>query len=451
MKYKYKSLFIFLLLISLISISSCNANKKVEKSETNRKEITIYILCSKVASRYSFALGSYDGVQVNPVYFDDNLEKLQNRLNLELMVGEGPDVVCTTDDRTTDIVKSVYKLASSNTLIDLNPFMNADKKYKEADYNKIIMNSGIYNAKRFFIPRLYAVPALITTKEKLDVNDINISGNRWSWEDFLNTCKNFMITRKDKRQALIFDYEGKLLIDLIANSKTQFIDYSSKVTKFNTRDFISLLKDYKDYIYPVTMTDTESNENALLADDNLAVMRNIQETGDPLTYMALDGYLGMMDGNANQDQKNSEAYILPSYGNGDIYGLPREMFGITSRCKYKQAAYDFIQNLVKSTNINIGHSPIAGVAVYKPLFNLSLEAAAGKVPLTDIGMHPNRALNGNEKIFFGIVPEVSDFRMNDETVNEMITSSVDKYIKGSITAEQAANEIDRKAKLFLNE
>jgi len=443
MKFNHKPLLIFIILISFIFNSSCNETKLVKKSEVGKKELTIYYCFEKKVSDFNhdYALGSYDGIKINPVYFDQDLEKLQNQLNVELMVGEGPDVICT-EDYSFDIIKSVYKLATSNILIDLNPYIKVDKTYKPSDYNNVIMNSGIYNGKRFFLPRLYNIPLLTSTKKKLEANNINISGNSWSWEDMISTCKNFINSRKDKHQALIFDKRNELIINLISNSKTKFIDYSSKVTKFNTQNFISLLKDYKNYIYQVTLKDTESNENALLADDNLVVMRNNPEgMGDSLTYL-----------DTTRAQNNDEAYLLPSYGNGGIYGVPREMYGITSKCKYKQAAYDFIQNNVKSTNIDITKVWINGAAVYKPLSDRSMEVAEGKKPfIPQAGIYINRILNSDEKNIFDKISNVSEFRLNDNTVNDMITSTVDKYIKGSITAEQAASELDRKVKLFLNE
>jgi len=440
-KYKYKHLVIFLILISFIFNTSCSGGKKFKESEAGKKEITIYILCSKDASRYSFAWGSYDGIKVNPVYFNNDLEKLQNELYVELMVAEGPDVVCTTDDRTTNIVKSVYKLANSNTFIDLNPYIKADKTYKASDYNKLIMDSGIFNGKRLFIPRLYDVPALTTTKEKLEENNIKISGDRWSWEEMISVCKKFINDKKDKRQALIFDTDNQLFIDMVANSRIGFIDFETKSTKFNSLDFVNLLKDYKNYIYPAIMKDNNSNEKALEADSNLSIIKSSPTLGDPLDYV---DYMG--------DEKNAIPFLLPSYGNGDVIGVAREMFGITSKCKYKQAAYDFIQNIVKSTYMNIGVMPLEGVPVYKPLFNEKMGAVEGKVKLTVIGMHPTRVLNSYEDNFFNIISDnVSEVRLNDKTINDMITSAVDKYIRGSITAEQASIEIDRKAKLFLNE
>jgi len=438
MKLIGKYLFLFLVLSSLTLNSSCGVTKQNTKLVEGKKEIVIYSLLPKGPSDYliEFALGHYDGIQVTQVYFDDNLEKLQNQLKVELMVGEGPDVVCT-NILSRSIISSVYKLANSNIFIDLDPYLKADKTYKQSDYNKVIMDSDVFNGKRFFIPRIYNVPALITTKEKLVSNNIKISGDRWSWEDLISTCKDFLITRKDKHQALIYDSRNNLIIDLIANSKESFINYNSKNTKFNSQNFIKLLKDYKNYICPVLMKATDSNTKALFADDNLAVMKLASYTGDPISYLA--------------EVNSPSIYLLPSYGNGGVYGVPQEMYAITAKCKYKQAAYDFIQSMMKSTNLLMGKQGSAGAAVYKPLFNRFMEAAEGKGYISDIGIKMYRPLNSEEKNVFSEIANASEARLSDDTINEMITTAVDKYIKGTITAEQATIEIDRKAKLFLNE
>lgn len=141
-------------------------------SDEKHNQGYFYYIYSK-GYAYKFINKKYNENKANEkrieiIEFENNAE-LSSKLNTEIMADDGPDLIYF--DSGFGSISNIEKMMSLDMFADYNELLsndNSDSKINLDNYDKTVMNSGVYNGKRYFMPISYMPDVLITTKEVCD-------------------------------------------------------------------------------------------------------------------------------------------------------------------------------------------------------------------------------------------------------------------------------------------
>lgn len=107
-----------------------------------------------------------------------------SKLSAELMAGKGPDIIFSST------LLPYEKLISMGVLADINEILD----YTDIDiddYNKVVMDSGCINEKRYFLPLFYSIDTMLTLNSKLE--NYNITKNSiFTYDNLNDLCSQYL-------------------------------------------------------------------------------------------------------------------------------------------------------------------------------------------------------------------------------------------------------------------
>ena len=168
----------------------------------------------------------YPDVEVEIVHFNidnfDDRDEYRLKLSADLAVGKGPDLLVSSPGQFPDI----YKAMAARTFVNLNHFIENDDEFNIGDYNKTVLDSGVYRGIRFIMPYQYEVPVLITTQEILDAEGIDFA-DLSTFDGFVKSAGKYgenpdksifyNYNRNPPHNRYFFPYSGIDLIDYSRN------------------------------------------------------------------------------------------------------------------------------------------------------------------------------------------------------------------------------------------
>ena len=460
-KWLQKSACILLTVCMVQVCTSCNKTKNT--SSTNVKiagGFKIYRLESDRVMEDS--LWKFRVIYPN-IVIDDNVIKdsteFSDKMNTELMAGEGPDVI----KADASIFNSFHKTMNSGIFYDISSFMENDNDFIPSSYNKTILDSGIVDGKQLYIPISYKVPCIWTAKSIWNETGVSFNKAEWTWQQLLDTGKNFIKNSQSGEKRYIFsdlysayeslkkdfDYYEKSHYDafhgLLLSGGMEFVDYEKKQSHFNSPPFIALLETLKEL-------NTHSTPNEVLKSykknfygqlEEKSLLAVCDDTGDTLRPSVLSSNNSFIRNYLNNEMI---LYPFPTYSEGDkVMAEPLSIAAVNSNSKNKEAGYHFIRILLSldiQEEINMG-IPVSNIAIDEMMatnYGILLENN------TKDQLPAELAEQAKE-----IMKNIDGCEIMDQGVLTFVQESVDSFIKGDITAKQAAEMIDNKVMLFLSE
>ena len=166
------SVLLTILLMILIFSASCTDTNNSNDGE-KLKYYTTYQSTDiiDIIERYNkYCKNNLDeSYQIEIVEYDLS-EEMYTIMSTEIMAGEGPDII------SLDQPLPFEKLIENHVLADVDELVNTyNSNIDFNDYNTKIMESGIVNEKRYFVPFFYCPNIFISTQEKLKEYDLNSS------------------------------------------------------------------------------------------------------------------------------------------------------------------------------------------------------------------------------------------------------------------------------------
>lgn len=107
---------------------------------------------------------SEEDMKIKLIAFD-NFETMSQRLNIEVMAGGGPDLYSNYMDLPFE------QLMKNDAFCDINELIKNDTSENKLDlsaYNQTVMDAGLYNGKRYFVPVFYRVHTLVGERALLE-------------------------------------------------------------------------------------------------------------------------------------------------------------------------------------------------------------------------------------------------------------------------------------------
>ncbi|MBQ9679350.1 MAG: carbohydrate ABC transporter substrate-binding protein [Ruminococcus sp.] len=174
---------------------------------------------------------STEDMKINLIEFE-NYETMSQRLNIEVMAGGGPDLFSNYQDLPFE------KMIQNGAFYDLNELIENDTSEDKLDlslYNQTILDAGVYDGKRYFIPAFFSVPVLVGEKGVFEAYDMPTEqGYRLTFDnmdevfaDYLQDPSEYRcITNEAQSSGITAD---NLILRLV---NTQ-IDYENKTCSFD--------------------------------------------------------------------------------------------------------------------------------------------------------------------------------------------------------------------------
>lgn len=172
------------------------------------------------------ALAAYQGespsneldVTVFPSY-----EEMEARLSVELLSGEGPDVILLDLGSGLDF----QKLALNGSLCDLSSYLEQDDTFSSEQYFSSVLDAGKLKDCVYAIPFSFSMPCLITSQEKLD--EIGASGmEEMTFDEILSVMKT-------RAQSLAGE-DGALIAMMPRRTDVAYFLYEQSVGSFYGSD-----------------------------------------------------------------------------------------------------------------------------------------------------------------------------------------------------------------------
>lgn len=126
----------------------------------------------------------YPGIRVTvKTLGEDEYEAL---IRTEIPAGQGPDLLFSYGTDLPDI----YKTVKTRLFTDLNPYFLNDPSFSRDNYVEGVLDCGLFEGRRYFVPVEYMCPVLVTTEEAL--HDAGFTADDLlTWDSFTDTLLRY--------------------------------------------------------------------------------------------------------------------------------------------------------------------------------------------------------------------------------------------------------------------
>lgn len=267
-------------------------------------------------NKYCLLYGDYnDRVEVK--YFETNAE-MTEVLSVEMMSGGGPDIL------SLDYILPYEKLAKSGSFADIDKIISDyGSELDFADYNKVVMDSGIVDGKRYFVPLFYSPNVWATNESKLD--KLGFTSDTFSYEALAEVLPQH-------QGELAFSFDS---VDFFYYFIDSFVDLKNGTHDFETEEFSKAL-DYvtvlqNDCGFEGIENNVDAQEKACLLQPPFAMYFGFS----PLNFASMK-----LNRNNNED---NIAIVNNFSRDGEISAYVNMGFSINENCKQKEKTLKFIE------------------------------------------------------------------------------------------------------------
>lgn len=243
MKNKIAIILTLQFIITVFAFSGCG--ESTASSNSSKLTYCAYnedAICDIIERYNKYCKKHYDeSYQIEIVEYD-SLEEMYTIMATEFMSGDGPDII------SLDQPLPFEKLIENHAFADVDELINTyGSNIDFNDYNTKVMESGIVNRKRYFVPFFYCPNIFISTQEKLKEYDLNFSD--FSYKELSKQLS------QEKVSCSLFGNESDNY-SLLYSFIDSYVNFDNKTTNFDTNSFLENI----DYIKKLINNDN-TNEN----------------------------------------------------------------------------------------------------------------------------------------------------------------------------------------------
>ena len=380
---------------------------------------------------------------------DDDYTAGLTKLNTEILSGSVPDMLCTSQLPVAQYVAKGV-LEELWQYIDADPELSRDQLV-EQPLEAMQTGDGLYQ-----ITDSFAISTAVGLGKVVDGYD------KWTVE----AAKDALTKLKPDATYFNVTYaKTDVLSQCVARSANDFVDWQSGKCSFDSPEFIALLEfansfpaefDYEKFDWNNYVDDTTRIVNG----EQLITPAYISSFDD-LRY-----YDGVFKGDAS--------YIgwPTGSGEGGTVFEPGVCLAMTTRCADKDAAWQFMRELLSDTPGDIWSFPVnrslfdmAAKEAMTPEYetdengNFVLDENGNKIEQSQGGM----GVAGGETIEFyavtqaqydqllALMDQAAGTTSYDQNITNIITEAVSAYFSGAKSAQDAAAEINNRVGLYVAE
>lgn len=420
-------------ILMVLTLFGCNSEND---NNNNSDLLTIYVVNESPIIRLIDAYNdSNKSDKINVVEIQDG-DTLNSKLSAELMAGKGPDIVLY--DSSYNGISNMEKMMALDVFADYNELIKNDFSDSSIDlknYNEVVMDSGIYNGKRYFMPISYMPNFLITTTKLSDEYSIDTSKSI-TYEKSPKVLSKYLNKAKKSENMSGFYNVNEELYALIDSN----IDFFNKTNTLQSDKFLNNLNALSELILPADKNNslgTDPLELVLKGNTMFASLYQITGSepngmGYIYYYFKSNSQTPLIMNNLSDSEDTSSAFIDKG-------------FLINNNSDKKESAFKFVKYMLSEDvqcNSEVG-LPVNKAAQKKLIEEIDLDSynMEKDSDYNNFISNYSNALDGINKCGFS----------NDYFNNSIINDVVSKYVSGDITEKQFIKEIQGKTQLYLNE
>lgn len=436
-----------------------NTNTNASSAGTSGKpSISVYYMMynNYVGNAINEFKSRFGNVEIKQkLFYAKSDDEFNKTLSTEILTGEGPDVIICDPLKNLD---SISKIFSNGAFADLNEFISKDKDFKLENYKRAVINAGVFNGRREFLPIYYTRQFLFTTDSILEQNGINIK-DVCSIKDLKTIVENFS-KNKVRKSKYLFDFlfDFYYLMNFYGDN---FLDYKNKQCNFDSTEFKDLLRLYKN-MQSVMASDKDITGHtvtqSLLMKNNIIVFATESE-GSTHSIFTNSSCIYR---DFSKDMKIIK--IVGPSSNNKLRPIIADIAAINNNSKNKEYAYEFIKVLLSDeiqrnsydkNNMNTTYNPVNNNSFDKDLKKYSKTEDLGSF---SIGTSQYKIIVKGIPLSDALVKSITDINNNiaepvfiDKSVKEVIDDALKEYLSGKYNEDATAKLINDKVELFLNE
>ena len=442
MKKIISAFLILQLVFVLFTFSGCHKNSTLNDSRC----LKYYTYCEDSICDLINKYNKYCTVNYNDTYkieiikFDSE-EEMKLKMSTEIMAGEGPDIFSLSQKLPFE------KLTDSKTIADVNELISEFSYDIGIDNcNSKIMDAGVIDGKRYFIPLFYSPDVFITTEETL--NKYNLTSSEFSFK-----ALSEKLSKNKKEYSLFRSADDN--IAFFYSFLDQYIDFNSGNTEFNSDKFSEDL----DSIYSLIKNDTTDenvyyflyeniNNGASILYKEMPAFSIIVKTYSCLKYL---GSTPVFVNNYNMDDDSISASI-------DV-GI-----AVNDNCKNKEKLLPFIKyclscDVQKNMSEECMYLPVNSDAMEKCIDSIDEAIDFGDLIVSDkekaiVETAQSAAIRDYKYIINNITKcNLYGFNYLSDTYfnSSVISDIVDKYLNGDISKEKFIHQLTAATEIYLKE
>ena len=456
MKNKIAIILTLQFIITVFAFSGCG--ESTASSNSSKLTYCAYnedAICDIIKRYNKYCTKHYDeSYQIEIVEYD-SLEEMYTIMATEFMSGDGPDII------SLDQPLPFEKLIENHAFADVDELINTyGSNIDFNDYNTKVMESGIVNRKRYFVPFFYCPNIFISTQEKLKEYDLNFS-------DFSYKKLSRQLSQ-EKVSCSLFGNESDNY-SLLYSFIDSYVNFDNKTTNFDTNSFLENI----DYIKKLINNDN-TNENVYYD------LYNSENNGCILSTPRLlfGGTIGgIKTAYYNIFLQNKTPAILPNFSyENKITAYVECGIAINQNSDKKDKALRFIEYCLSEdvqeywcgSRSDKGFSGTNEISL--PVNNKAFDYAVEVETAEEWDYNEDGEFDEEEKEFsenvdsifwkdyLGIIDDISGCTLynykNLKTTyynSSVIVDIVDKYLKGDISKEKFIRQLTAATEIYLTE
>ena len=456
MKNKIAIILTLQFIITVFAFSGCG--ESTASSNSSKLTYCAYnedAICDIIERYNKYCKKHYDeSYQIEIVEYD-SLEEMYTIMATEFMSGDGPDII------SLDQPLPFEKLIENHAFADVDELINTyGSNIDFNDYNTKVMESGIVNRKRYFVPFFYCPNIFISTQEKLKEYDLNFSD--FSYKELSRQLS------QEKVSCSLFGNESDNY-SLLYSFIDSYVNFDNKTTNFDTNSFLENI----DYIKKLINNDN-TNENVYYD------LYNSENNGCILSTPRLlfGGTIGgIKTAYYNIFLQNKTPAILPNFSyENKITAYVECGIAINQNSDKKDKALRFIEYCLSEdvqeywcgSRSDKGFSGTNEISlpVNNKAFDYAVEVETGEEwDYNEDGEFDEEEKEFSEnvdsifwKYYLGIIDDISGCTLynykNLKTTyynSSVIGDIVDKYLKGDISKDKFIRQLSAATEIYLTE
>lgn len=456
MKNKIAIILTLQFIITVFAFSGCG--ESTASSNSSKLTYCAYnedVICDIIERYNKYCKKHYDeSYQIEIVEYD-SLEEMYTIMATEIMSGDGPDII------SLDQPLPFEKLIENHAFADVDELINTyGSNIDFNDYNTKVMESGIVNRKRYFVPFFYCPNIFISTQEKLKEYDLNFPD--FSYKELSRQLS------QEKVSCSLFGNESDNY-SLLYSFIDSYVNFDNKTTNFDTNSFLENI----DYIKKLINNDN-TNENVYYN------LYNSENNGCILSTPRLlfGGTIGgIKTAYYNIFLQNKTPAILPNFSyENKITAYVECGIAINQNSDKKDKALRFIEYCLSEdvqeywcgSRSDKGFSGTNEISlpVNNKAFDYAVEVETGEEwDYNEDGEFDEEEKEFSENVdsifwkdYLGIIDDISGCTLynykNLKTTyynSSVIVDIVDKYLKGDISKEKFIRQLTAATEIYLTE
>lgn len=375
-----------------------------------------------------------------------NYEDANAQINLDVASGIIPDIVCINN-------MAIEQYEKKGMFTDLYPFMEQDTEIKKEDFIESVRKAMEVDGKLYYMGDTFEVSALAGSKQ--------VIGDRKSWtieemKEIYNTLpKDSTFMENIRRQGFLRYFLQARMSD--------YVDWRAGEVYFNSKEFIEILNFSKNFPDQSESMESMNNAGKDLEDGKVMVE----------TIQLAELYRIQLFSTLYQDLGGFSVVDYPSVEENETLSMRFNgtFLAITEQCEEKEMAWQFLRQFLNYEHQKALYLDEEGLPTRIDAFEKWLEYAQAEKEYTEDDGTKIKPIHGNDMFYdkkiklrplnkeeVEIIKEivkrvgnVNNYTGSKQVIGDIVLEEAESFFAGDKTAEQTAEIIQNRVKLYLSE